>query len=191
MKISRSERILALRREGVGLADIADRVEASRSTIYRHLKAAGLVGEGGTSGSRNDTPETGAQAQDGVLIDFPPNPDQTRADHEAARAMLRAKADGGSITAARDLYRVTGAEIARADPCRNHVEGGRVTALMEEQRNLWTAHLLGPLARRLSHDFDIRADVVEDTMHTAIESVGREMEAKRESAIAAGQGAKK
>ena len=183
MKISRSERIVALRREGVGLADIADRVKVSRSTVYRHLKAAGLVGEGETSGSRNDTPETGARAQDGVLIDFPPNPDQTRADHEAARAMLRAKADGGSITAARDLYRVTGAEIARVDPCRNHVDEARVTALMEAQRNLWTAHLLGPLARRLSHDFDLRIDVVEHMMHTAIEAVGREMEAKREAAL--------
>ena len=87
----------------------------------------------------------GAQAPAGELVDFP---DQTRADHEAARAVLREKADAGSITAARDLYKVTGAELARANPCRNHVDEARVTENIQAQFDLWTAHLLGPLARK-------------------------------------------
>ena len=193
---SRRDEARRLRRQGVGPSEIAARLDVSRQTIWRYVRDVtpvtpapaapetgnGAAGTGGPSASPSparEASQAGARAHGG-LIDWP---------EELGGAVSRLR-ESGSATATAQLAKLAASEMRAADVCEGHVPAAAVAEFVGTVNELWVAWLRGPFARRLAQMLDARTDTVDDLVEEAIAAIGRELNERRESAIAA-QGAKK
>ena len=166
-----------LRAQGMSRSDIAMELGVSRQSIWRWTKG-GDADESGVTSVTPVTPvtpsqapgaaETDAQAHDGRVLDWP---QQTRADHASARAVLRERTAAGSVTAARDLAKITGAELARVNPCENHVDAVEANAVTQTTFLTMVSYLMDAGVRRLSHALDARLDLVAVEMDAIVGDV--------------------
>ena len=181
-KTSRRERVAELWAQGLGNAEIAERERCNRVTVWRLTKdmpgppppvldiAPAPIQEG----------DVDARAPAGKLL--------AHDDLSLGVGVLRDRARSGSVTAARDLAKLSIGEIRAGTPCLAHVTTAEVHALMQMQFDLWRTRLLGPFARRLSLEFAVDSQAVEEMLENVVEDVSNEMNARRESAIAAHEG---
>ena len=175
-KTGRKERVVELRAQGLSNPQIAEMEGCNRVTIWRITK---------------DLPEPGP-----VVLDIRPAPAHEDEDAGTAPAgkllslddlslgvsVLRDRARRGSIAAARDLARLSVAEIRAGAGCREHVTVSDLQVLMASQFDMWRQRLLGPFARRVSLEFGIELGAFEKVIQAAIDDVGDEMDARREAA---------
>ena len=161
----RHERIRALRREGVSVGDIAERVACSRQTIWRACKGIEPV------------PTTSAPT---------PVPDSNgHADLEAARGVglgvLVDKARNGSVSAAAHVFKAASAEL-RADKCQNHIPAEDLRTAARIQYHLWILTLKGSFQRRLLMEYEaLDPAQLEGLVDDAIDGITRELNARFES----------
>ena len=193
---TRRDEARRLRRQGHAPGEIAERLGVSRQSVWRYTKdvtpvtpapAAPESVNGAAESSAPSTspsparegPETGAQTQGGRLVDWP---------EELGGAVERLR-ESNSATATAALARLAASEMRAADVCEGHVPAAAVAEFVGTVNELWVAWLRGPFARRLAQMLDARTDTVDDLVEEAIAAIGRELNERRESAIAA-QGAK-
>ena len=165
-KTDRHDAIRELRRQGLSVGDIAEKIGCSRQTIWRHCR-----------GLEPDTP-TPTPA---------PTPDSNGhapLDLEAARGVglgvLVDKARNGSVSAAAHVFKAASAEI-RANKCVNHVAKDEVIAALHGQYGLWRMHLQGAFVRRLLLEFDLDPGQVERLVDDAIDGITSELNTRFEA----------
>ena len=178
----------ALRRDGVGPSDIAERLGVSRQSVWRWTRGVEPSDSSYTDVTPPapiDTSQAGAQAQGarapaqgGRLIDWP-----GELVHGVDR--LRERADSGSAAAARDLARLAASEIRAGDQCAFHVTAEEAGELAQGVYETAREHLLGPFVRRLSHVFDLREDAIEAEIYDVLDTIADTLNRKREAAVAA------
>ena len=161
-KMDRPEQIRALRRQGVSVRDICERVGVTRQTVWRHCRGLEPVPPAPT-----------------------PAPDQNgHVDLEAARRVsldtLLDRARNGSVSAAAQIFKQTSDQL-RADKCQNHISKDEVIAALHAQFNLWVGHLQGPFVRRLLLEYDLDPGQVEGLISDSISDIVRELNARFES----------
>ena len=160
-KTDRHDAIRELRRAGLSVGDIAERVACSRQTIWRACKGIEPV------------PTT------------PPVPDSNgHADLEAARGVglgvLLDRARGGSVSAASTLFKAASAEL-RANRCVDHIPAQDVVMAAMVQFDLWVAHLQGPFVRRLLLEYDVDPGHLEGLISDSISDIAKELNARFEA----------
>ena len=122
----RHERIRELRRAGLSVGDIVERLSLSRQTIWRACKGLEPVPPAPTP-----TPDGNGHAP---------------LDLDAARRVgldvLVDRARGGSVSAAAQIFKQTSDQL-RADKCVDHVALTDVVKGLHAQYSLWRMHLQG------------------------------------------------
>ena len=158
-KTDRHDAIRALRRQGLSVGDIAERLKVSRQTIWRHSK-----------GIEPDTPA--------------PAPDNGHAplDLEAAQSLglgvLVQRAQAGSVSAAAHVFKAASAEL-RADKCQNHIPTEDVITSLKVQYHLWILALKGSFQRRLLMEYEaLDPAQLEGLIDNAIDDVSSELNAR-------------
>ena len=164
MANDRYEQIRELRRAGLSVGDIAEKIGCSRQTVWRACR--GLE------------PVPPAPA---------PTPDSnghTPLDLEAAQSVgldvLVDKARTGSVSAAAHVFKIASAEL-RADKCQNHISKDRVIAALQAQYGLWRMHLQGSFIRRLELEFDVDPARIESLVEDVINGITSELNTRFES----------
>ena len=162
-KTDRRDAIRELRRAGLSVGDIAEKIGCSRQTIWRHSRGIEPV---------PPTPHT------------PGGNGHAPLDLEAAQSVgldvLVDKARNGSVSAAAHVFKIASAEL-RADKCQNHISKDRVIAALHAQFNLWVGHLQGPFVRRLLLEYDLDPGQVEGLISDSISDIVKELNARFES----------
>ena len=154
----RHERIRSLRRQGVSLGDIAERLGISRQTVWRACKGLEPV-------------PTPAPA---------PTPDSNgHVDLDAARRVgldtLLDRARNGSVSAASQIFKQASEQL-RADRCKDHVAAEDVISSLKTQYHLWVLGLKGSFTRRLLMEYeDLDPGQLEGLIDDEIDSVTREL----------------
>ena len=152
----RHERIRELRRQGLSLGDVAEKIGCSRQTVWRACRDAEPV---------------------------PPAPAPTNGnghalDLEAARALgltvLMERASAGSVSAATSVFKTASAEL-RADRCQDHIPMEDVVRALHGQYDLWRSNLQGAFIRRILHEFDVDPGHLESLVDDAIDGITREL----------------
>lgn len=156
-----------LRRSGMSRADIAEELGVHRQSVWRWTRGVEPSESSVTPvtpAPAQGGPETGAQAQDGRIIDWP-------GDLVESVGVMRDKARGGSVTAARDLARLAAAEIRQTPACQNHVDGAEANAMVGVVHSTWQSYMMDTGARRLAHVTDARLDLVIEEMDKIVDDV--------------------
>ena len=156
---SRHDAIRELKRAGLSVGDIAEKIGCSRQTIWRACKGI--------------EPVPPAPA---------PAPDLNgHVDLDAARrvglAVLVARARGGSVSAAGQLFKQTSDQL-RADRCQDHIAAADVVKAAMVQFDLWVGHLQGPFVRRLLLEYDLDPGQVEGLISDSISDIVTELNAR-------------
>ena len=156
-KMDRPEQIRELRRQGVSVRDICERVGVTRQTVWRHCRGLEPV-------PPSPTPDGNGHA--------PP-------DLEAARALglgvLLERASAGSVSAAASVFKTASAEL-RADRCKDHIATEDVISSLKAQYHLWVLGLKGSFTRRLLMEYeDLDPGQLEGLIDDAIDSITREL----------------
>ena len=163
-KTGRREQIRALRRQGVSVRDICERLGISRQTVWRCSK-----------GIEPDTPTPHTPDANGHT---PP------LDLEAARALglgvLVERASAGSVSAAASVFKTASAEL-RADRCKDHIPTEDVVKALQTQYGLWRMHLQGAFVRRVLLEFDVDPARIESLVDDAIDGITRELNTRFEA----------
>ena len=163
-KADRPEQIRALRRQGLSVSDICERIGVTRQTVWRHSKGIEPVPPTPTP-TPSPTPDSNGQvdlemAQSvglGVLVD---------------------KAKGGSVSAAAHVFKAASAEL-RSNRCSNHISKDEVIAALLWQYDLWKTALKGPFCRRLMLEFDLDdPGQIEALVEGAINDITKELNAR-------------
>ena len=154
---SRHERIRELRRAGLSVGDIVERLSLSRQTIWRACKGLEPV-------------PTPAPA---------PTPDSNgHVDLDAARRVgldtLLDRARNGSVSAAAQIFKQTSDQL-RADKCVDHVALTDVVKALQAQYGLWRMHLQGAFIRRIQLEFDVDPGHLESLVEDAIDDITTEL----------------
>ena len=160
-KADRPEQIRELRRQGLSVSEISDRLGISRQTVWRHTR------------SLEPVPPTPA-----------PSESNGRVDLETARDVglntLLARARNGSVSAASSVFKIASSEL-RADKCQNHISKEDVVRALHAQFDLWVGHLQGPFVRRLLLEYDLDPGQVEGLISDSISDIVKELNARFES----------
>ena len=160
--MGRPERIRELRRQGLSVGDIAEKVGCSRQTIWRHCRGLEPV-------QPAPTPDGNAHAP---------------LDLETARgvglSVLLERASAGSVSAAGTLFKQASVEL-RENRCKDHVSKDEVIAALHGQYGLWRMHLQGAFIRRIQLEFDIDPGHLESLVDDAIDAITRELNTRFES----------
>ena len=157
--MDRPEQIRALRRQGVSVRDICERLGISRQTVWRCSK-----------GIEPDTPTPHTPDANGHT---PP------LDLAAARALglgvLVERASAGSVSAAAHVFKTASAEL-RANRCKDHVAAADVISSLKTQYHLWILALKGSFQRRLLMEYEnLDQGHLESLVDDAIDGVTREL----------------
>ena len=166
----RPARIRELRRQGRKVTEIADLLNVSRVTVWRHTKNMEPV-EVPVAPTRAGEP---AAEGDGV-IDWP-------SAQGRAVDVLRSQTEAGSVSAASQLARIASSEIRQTPACQDHIPLDLLQDLMQQQVNVFREHLLGVFVRRVSLLCEVPTDMLEDELHRVFEGITDEMNARREAA---------
>ena len=166
--MDRPEQIRALRRQGVSVRDICERLGISRQTVWRCSK-----------GIEPDTP-TPAPAPSGNGH----GPLDLETAQSVGLDVLVAKARNGSVSAAAHVFKIASAEL-RADKCVDHVALTDVVKGLHAQYSLWRLHLQGAFVRRIQLEFDIDPGHLESLVDDAIDAITRELNTRFEASSAA------
>ena len=156
-KTDRHDAIRELKRAGLSVGDIAEKIGCSRQTIWRACKGIEPVPPAPT-----------------------PTPDGNgHVDLEAARgvglAVLVNKARNGSVSAAASVFKIASAEL-RADKCVDHVALTDVVKGLHAQYSLWRMHLQGSFTRRLLMEYeDLDPGQLELLIDDAIDGITKEL----------------
>ena len=165
--MGRPEQIRALRRQGVSVGDIVERLKVSRQTVWRHSKGIEPV-----EPTPAPTPENG----------------HAPLDLDAARRVgldvLVDRARGGSVSAAAQIFKQTSDQL-RADRCSNHVAVEDVITSLKTQYHLWVLGLKGSFTRRLLLEYDLDPGQLEGLIGDAIDDITKELNARFEASSAA------
>ena len=132
---SRHDAIRELKRAGLSVGDIAEKIGCSRQTIWRACKGIEPV---------QPTPA--------------PTPDGNgHVDLKTARSVgldtLLDRARNGSVSAASTLFKQTSDQL-RADRCQNHLPIEDVITSLKTQYHLWVLALKGSFQRRLLMEYE-------------------------------------
>ena len=161
-KMDRPEQIRELRRQGLSVRDICERVGVTRQTVWRHSKGI------------EPAPPAPAPTPDG----------NGHADLEAARGVglgvLVQRAQAGSVSAAAHVFKIASAEI-RADRCVDHIPLVDVVSALHGQYDLWRMHLQGAFIRRLELAFDVDPARIESLVDDAIDGITSELNTRFEA----------
>ena len=156
----RHERIRELKRAGLSVGDIVERLKVSRQTVWRHSRGIEPV-----EPTPAPTPENG----------------HAPLDLDAARrvglAVLVDRARGGSVSAAGQLFKQTSDQL-RADFCKDHIAAADVVKAAMAQFDLWVGHLQGPFVRRLLLEYDLDPGQVEGLISDSIADIVTELNAR-------------
>ena len=161
-KTDRPAQIRALRRQGLSVSDIVEKVGVTRQTIWRACRGLEPV------------PPAPAPApdQNGHMVDL-----------ETARgvglSVLLERASAGSGSAAGTLFKQTSAEI-RANRCKDHVAAEDVVKALQAQYGLWRMHLQGAFVRRLLLEYDVDPARIEGLVDDAIDAITKELNTRFE-----------
>ena len=160
----RHERIRELRRAGLSVGDIVERLKVSRQTVWRACR--GLV---------HPTPTPTPS----------PTPDSNgHVDLETAQSVglgvLLDRARNGSVSAAGTLFKAASAEL-RKDRCDDHIPAKDVVMAAMVQFEVWVGHLQGPFVRRLLLEYDLDPGQVEGLISDSISDIAKELNARFES----------
>ena len=163
-KMDRTEKIRALRRQGLTVVDICERLSVSRQTVWRACRGLEPVPPTPTPSPTPDSLgpvdlETAQSVGLGVLLD---------------------RARGGSVSAASTLFKAASAEI-RADKCVNHIPAEDVIQAAMVQFEVWVGHLQGPFVRRLLLEYDVDPGHLEGIISDSISDITKELNARFES----------
>ena len=159
--MDRPEQIRALRRQGVSVRDIVERLGISRQTVWRCSK-----------GIEPDTP-TPAPAPSGNGH----GPLDLETAQSVGLGVLVDKARTGSVSAAAHVLKIASAEL-RANRCVNHIPTEDVVKAAMVQFDLWVSHLTGPLCRRLLLEYDLDPGQVEGLINDSISDIVKELNAR-------------
>ena len=162
----RHTRIRELRRAGLSVGDIAEKIGCSRQTVWRACRGLEPVPPAPASTST-------------------PTPDSNgHVDLEMAQSVglgvLVDKARNGSVSAAAHVFKAASAEI-RANKCVNHVPKDEVITALQAQYGLWRMHLQGAFVRRILLEFDVDPARIESLVDDAIDGITRELNTRFES----------
>ena len=164
-KRDRPEQIRALRRQGLSVSDICERIGVTRQTVWRHSKGIEPV------------PPTPTPA---------PAPDSNgHVDLEMAQSLglgvLVQRAQAGSVSAAAHVFKAASAEI-RANKCVNHLPIEDVITSLKTQYHLWVLGLKGSFTRRLLMEYeDLDPGQLEGLIDDEIDSITTELNRRFES----------
>ena len=157
--MDRTEKIRALRSQGLSVSDIVEKVGVTRQTVWRHCRGLEPVPPAPTPS---------------------PTPDG-HVDLFAARRVgldtLLDRASAGSVSAASTLFKQASEQL-RADRCKGHVAAEDVVKAAMVQFDLWVAHLTGPLCRRLLLEYDLDPGQVEGLINDSISDITKELNAR-------------
>ncbi len=158
----RHERIRELRRAGLSVGDIVEKIGCSRQTVWRACRGLEPV------------PSTPAPTPDG----------NGHVDLETAQSVgldvLVDKARNGSVSAAAHVLKIASAEI-RANKCENHVAAADVVKALHGQYGLWRMHLQGAFVRRILLEFDVDPARIESLVDDAIDAITKELNLRFEA----------
>ena len=162
----RHTRIRELRRAGLSVGDIAEKIGCSRQTVWRACRGLEPVPPAPASTST-------------------PTPDSNgHVDLEMAQSVglgvLVDKARNGSVSAAVHVFKAASAEI-RANKCVNHVPKDEIITALQAQYGLWRMHLQGAFVRRILLEFDVDPARIESLVDDAIDGITRELNTRFES----------
>ena len=161
-RADRRERVAQLRRQGLSNPEIAEREQCNRSTIWRIVRS--LPPEAPPEPTEGPEP-------DGRLLEFD--------DLALGVGILRDRALAGSSVAARDLAKLSLAQINRQG-CADHVSRTQAEADMLGIYQVAKHYIVGPLMRRVLLEFEHvdegrLAAMVEDTF----DDIARDLEARQ------------
>ena len=159
---SRHDAIRELKRAGLSVGDIAEKIGCSRQTVWRACRDA--------------EPVPPAPA---------PAPDLNgHVDLDAARrvglAVLVDRARGGSVSAAGQLFKQASDQL-RADKCVDHIPLVDVVQGLRVQYDLWRSNLKGVFIRRVLLEFDVDPARIESLVDDAIDGITRELNTRFEA----------
>ena len=161
--MDRPEQIRALRRQGVSIRDICERIGVTRQTVWRHCRGLEPVppapAPAPTNGNGHVDLETAQSVGLDVLVD---------------------KARNGSVTAAAHVLKIASAEL-RVNRCKEHVATEDVVKALEAQYGLWRMHLQGAFIRRIQLEFDVDPGRIESLVDDAIDDITRELNTRFEA----------
>ena len=166
-KMGRPAQIRALRRAGLSVRDICERLGISRQTVWRHCRGLEPVQPAPTPDANGHASPLDLEAAQSVGLD-----------------VLVAKARTGSVSAAAHVFKIASAEL-RADKCVDHVALTDVVKGLHAQYSLWRMHLQGPFVRRLLLEYDVDPGQLEGLIGDAIDDITKELNARFEASSAA------
>ena len=161
-KTDRHDAIRALRRQGLSVGDIAEKIGCSRQTIWRACRGLEPVQPTPTpapDGNGHVDLSTARAVGLGVLVD---------------------KARTGSVSAAAHVFKIASAEL-RANRCVNHISKDEVIAALQAQYGLWRMHLQGSFIRRLELEFDVDPARIVSLVEDAIDGITSELNTRFEA----------
>ena len=152
--MDRPEQIRELRRQGVSIRDICERIGVTRQTVWRHCRGLEPVAPAPTNGNGHVDLEMAQSVGLDVLVD---------------------KARSGSVSAAANVFKIASAEL-RANRCTDHVAAADVISSLKTQYHLWVLGLKGSFTRRLLMEYeDVDQGQLEGLIDDAIDAITREL----------------